>query len=354
MPRRLALAPLALMTLTAGEPAGAQHLRSYHDWMLGCDNLRACVAIGLEPPGRASGVYLRVVRSGAAGSEPDVRLTAYDERPGPLGLRLAFDGAGGLSLPDIPATARGERGAIEGRVPRALVRPFLEASRQARTLSVSVVAGADAGSPTLVSLAGAAASLLAMDEQQKRVGTAGALVAAGAQPAAQVPPVPPLPVIRAAPGPGSAPPGTMPPPVAAAVARMDCDEPPETRPIRAQLDGRTLLWGVLCTRGAYRDVYAFVTWRAGARTAEPAAFPFPGVGDRGEPGHMLTNPAFDAKTGILAFGDLGRSMGDCGSEGRFAWDGTRFQPLHFKAMPDCRGVAPADWLVTWRTGGNGR
>jgi hypothetical protein len=50
----------------------------------------------------------------------------------------------------------------------------------------------------------------------------------------------------------------------------------------------------------------------------------------------------------MTFGDIGRSLGDCGAAGRFLWDGTRFQPLDFKIMPDCRGVSSDDWLVTWR------
>ena len=141
---------------------------------------------------------------------------------------------------------------------------------------------------------------------------------------------------------------TTPKPVAAVVRKADCDEPPETRPIRAWLDERTLLWGVLCTRGAYRDTYAFFIHRAGARTAEPMKFQMPGLPRSEDGDNYLTNPSFDYKTMTLSFHDLGRSMGDCGTAGRFVWDGTTFQPVELSAMPDCRGVSSDDWPIVWR------
>jgi hypothetical protein len=165
MPHRILLAALAFPALTAGS-AEAQALKTFQDWILGCDNLRSCVAVGLEPSGNASGVHLRIARPGDADAEPDIRIVAYDERPGPLRLRLTFDAADLLSLPDVPATRRGDRGTLEGHLPRAVVRAFVEAARTAKTLSVSVVGGTDAKDTTVVSMAGAAASLLAMDELQ--------------------------------------------------------------------------------------------------------------------------------------------------------------------------------------------
>ena len=47
----------------------------------------------------------------------------------------------------------------------------------------------------------------------------------------------------------------MPKPIAAAVERADCDEPPETRPIRAWLNERTLVLGRAVHQGRIsRDV----------------------------------------------------------------------------------------------------
>jgi len=200
------------------------------------------------------------------------------------------------------------------------------------------------------SLTGAAAALAAMDEQQKRVGTATALISVGPEPATRVPPTPALPMVRVAKRTNPQPPAAMPKAVAAVVGKADCDEPPERRPIRAWLDGRTLLWGVLCTKGAYRDTYAFFIHRAGARTAEPMNFRMPGLPRTEDADNHLTSPSFDHRTMTLAFHDLGRSMGDCGRAGRFVWDGATFQPVELSAMPDCRGVSSDDWPVIWRAG----
>src|SRR5262245_585215 len=150
------------------------------------------------------------------------------------------------------------------------------------------------------SLTGAAAALAAMDEQQKRVGTATALISVGPEPATRVPPTPALPMVRVAKRTNPQPPAAMPKAVAAVVGKADCDEPPERRPIRAWLDGRTLLWGVLCTKGAYRDTYAFFIHRAGARTAEPMNFRMPGLPRTEDADNHLTSPRFDHRTMTLA------------------------------------------------------
>jgi hypothetical protein len=74
----------------------------------------------------------------------------------------------------------------------------------------------------------------------------------------------------------------------------------------------------------------------------------PGLPRSDDGDNRLTGPSFDRKTMSLAFHDLGRSMGDCGSAGRFVWDGVTFQAVELRGMPDCRGGSSEHWLVTWR------
>jgi hypothetical protein len=355
----------AVLTLVAASsfPARAQSFKVFDDWMLGCDNRRQCVAVGLEEPKEdVNGLYLRVLRSGEGNAEPAVKITAYapERAPalgtayapelGPARVRLAFDDPALPVPPELAASQAQGRESIEVALPRETVRSFVATLRLAKTLFVSIVHGTQPARPLVISLSGATAALTAMDEQQMRVGTTTALISLGTEPAMRVPPPPVLPVIRAAKRNKAKPPATMPKPVAAAVEKADCDEPPEIRPIRAWLDQRTLLWGVLCTRGAYRDTYAFFVHRLGARTADPMNFQLPGFSDlRSEDGdNQLTNPSFDQKTMMLTFHDRGRSMGDCGMAGQFVWDGTTFQPIELRGMPDCRGVWYEDWPVTWR------
>jgi Protein of unknown function (DUF1176) len=346
---RTGLVAAVLAAVTASPvSARAQSLNTFDDWMLGCDNRRECVAIGLEPQGNANGIYLRVLRSGEGHAEPTVKITAYEPGRWPWRLRLAFDDPA-LPVPaELAATRIEGRESIEARVPAETVRSFLDALRRAKTLSVSIVSGTHATQPLVISLSGASAALASMDEQQKRIGTTSALAAPGSEPATRVPPPPALPVVRAGKRTKANPPATMPKAIAAAVAQADCDEPPATRPIRAWLDERTLLWGVLCTKGAYRETYAFFVHRRGAHTADPLNFQMPGLPRSEDGDNNVTGPSFDRKSMTLSFHDLGRSMGDCGTAGRFVWDGSKFQPVELRGMTDCRGVAFEDWPVTWR------
>jgi hypothetical protein len=63
---------IAVSSLVAAFPfsARAQSFNTFDDWMLGCDNLRHCVAVGLEPDENVNGVYLRVLRGVARKSTP--------------------------------------------------------------------------------------------------------------------------------------------------------------------------------------------------------------------------------------------------------------------------------------------
>ena len=58
------LATGGLLVAASSFSAQTQSLNVFDDWVLGCDNLRQCVAIGMEPEGNANGVYLCVLRSG--------------------------------------------------------------------------------------------------------------------------------------------------------------------------------------------------------------------------------------------------------------------------------------------------
>ncbi|WP_018259458.1 DUF1176 domain-containing protein [Methylobacterium sp. WSM2598] len=337
---------LALCVLGASsQGVAAQSLDAFQDWLLGCDNRRACTAISLEPSSDVTGVHLSVARSGEGAAEPVLRVRAYDGRRGPWRIRLTLDGS---AWPDLDATARDGTGEIEAALPAERVRPLLAALRDVGRASVTVLKGAEAGPEVPLRSRGLAAALRAMDQAQGRSGTVTALVQPGPRPAASLPAPPPLPVIAQARA-GTAPlPERMPVPIARAVAAADCDEPPDTNPIRGWLDERTLLWGVLCTRGATRETFALFSHRKGDAAARPVALVTPGVAGGREAPNLLAGAAFDARTATLSFHDAGRSSGDCGSLGRFVWDGARFRAVHVSAMPDCRGVSSADWPVTWR------
>src|SRR5918997_729627 len=115
----------ALLAAAAPQPAD---LKIFTDWTVGCDNGRACHAVGLVPE-------------------------SWPENAGTMSVR------------------RGGQ------------------------LRVGNAAGATIAT---VSLGGATAAILYMDEQQRRLGTGTALARRGARPASVVPPPPPLPIVTAA------------------------------------------------------------------------------------------------------------------------------------------------------------
>jgi hypothetical protein len=57
-------APAAAVVAQAGE------LKSYKDWVIGCDNARACVALGMTADDDSLSAYLRIARDGAADAAP--------------------------------------------------------------------------------------------------------------------------------------------------------------------------------------------------------------------------------------------------------------------------------------------
>ena len=71
-----------LVVAASSFSAQTQSLNVFDDWVLGCDNLRQCVAIGMEPEGNANGVYLRVLRSGKGAAEPEIKITDLLARAG--------------------------------------------------------------------------------------------------------------------------------------------------------------------------------------------------------------------------------------------------------------------------------
>ena len=72
----------------------------------------------------------------------------------------------------------------------------------------------------------------------------------------------------------------------------------------------------------------------------------------GETGNELVNPQLaDDGLSISSF-YLGRGIGDCGTRGEWAWDGSKFHLTRYTAMDDCRGIPSNDWPVLYRAGAN--
>jgi hypothetical protein len=207
---------------------------------------------------------------------------------------------------------------------------------------------ADGKAAGRVSLKGANAALLYMDEQQRRVGTVTALVRTGPKPASAIPPPPALPKI-AAPAPATRKVTLTPRETAALRKRFDCliDDVggPDEKEVHALGADRFVL--LACGAGAYNITYIpiIVPAKGGAAAARLAAFDsIERWWEEGKP--ALVNAGFEPARAELSSFIKSRGVGDCGSGRTYVWDGTRFRLTSQIDMDQCQGSV--DYITTWR------
>jgi hypothetical protein len=326
---------LALLAAAAATPQPAE-LKTFGDWSVGCDNGRACHAVALiAEDWPEDGLTMSVRRGAEAGAQPVI------------GFELGED-AGATAL---EADGR--------RLPVRLVSADLMVRVDTRDTTAMLAAVRSAGKIELlgvgrslgtVSLKGASAALLYMDEKQQRVDTVTALVRPGPKPASAVPAPPALPVILSAHG-GDA-------RIAFGAARLKAlrkqagctlDEVggPDTFEL-TPLDAQRSLLLLACGSGAYNVSYVpyLLSRRGGRVDAAIATFDAQESwwGEEGNP--VLINAEWDAERRLLTSFGKGRGLGDCGTGRDYAWDGARFRLVHQYQMDECRGST--DYITTWR------
>jgi hypothetical protein len=322
------IALFALAAATASPQPG--ELKTFRDWIVGCDNGRACQAVALVPESEDGENYLLLLIE--RGPEPQAKA------------KLSW------GAPDGPP--RRSTIAIDGR-------PVAQAGGTVVEMSPSLAAALAAGGSAEVStapggklgnasLGGLAAALRYMDEKQKRVGTVTALVAKG--PATAVPPPPPLPVVTIPPLP-STPAAKFRP---ADIKKYNGDDgcgvnADDFKPETYRLDAVHTLVMVpsVCGNGAYNYfTTALIVPNKGAPVT-PAKFDAAsGMGEPGNTDPSLVNAAYDAKTRRLSSYVKGRGLGDCGVSQQFVWDGSQFRLVDQTEMGECRGSV--DYIRTWR------
>ena len=320
-------------------------LKTFKDWMVGCNNVRHCTAIGLSAA--PSEAYVVVTRDGGAEAPAEIALIAPREDPSErleapvVSLRIGGAPVAGLSKSDWPADIDGSD--AEGK--SALLRlrgedaaALLKAMRAGDALDVRTI-DAKGQSQVRISLSGATAAFLYMDEAQHRNGTVTALAASGPAPASSIPAPPALPrlepvIIRAVTHPPAAlPPGVTPPPA------QDCDGAPP--PTVLQLGPHLQLWGV-CEFANHHNFSARY-WLVGPDGAREAALSVPGHPDEGGSPSVLINLSLSRDGRLLESFTRGRGVSDCGTRTGWVWTGTAFRLAYFSEMTDCRGVSADHW-----------
>lgn len=343
------LALLAATPLRAeAAPAKTPVVKIFKDWIVGCDNLRHCTAIGTSPGTEFSG-YVVVRRGGEGTAPPQVSFLARSDTPvkAPAALSMLLDGTPvpGMSDPSLPAQPDGsDASVVRVRLDDRDAATLLGRIREGHALDIKVTGADQSSFGSTISLAGAAAAFLYMDAAQLRIGTVTALVNPGTAPAGTIPPVPPVPVLHAVvmhqvkDPPADLPKGVTP------ADPDDCSGPPP-KPSVIRLSPGLELWGICYVRAHYRDLETY--WMVGKDGVKPASFLIPGRAPREDGAGVLVNSELSQDGRVLEAFDQGRGLGDCGTYAKWVWTGTAFALAHLAEMSDCRGVGVDDWPVTY-------
>lgn len=294
-------------------------------WHLQCDNTGACCAVGYQlDDGSSEPVLLQVSREAGPNSQIDITLMPYSDTDfaKPIRLqvgRVVIDGLHG-NTPVIPATE------VQRLLPQLLER---------ETALVSTD-----GKEWHLSLMGAKAVLLKMDELQGRVNTPGAIVARGQRAESSVPQPIPAPIIKAVT------PLPLQPDDKTIVKNMLAKLPTAERKIFAEncndqeidlsginvfrLDKKTLLLSLSCNIGAYNHTSFLWTMR----DTEP--YQLQALEMSGE---------FDDKDGSITSSMKLRGRGDCWAFESWQYDGQSFVRSSASADAWCAGI-PYGWQLT--------
>lgn len=336
-------APAAPSIETARAAEVRPETRKFRDWLVVCDNGGGCVALA---PALQEGAGWLQVRM-AAGPEAAPEILA------------GFQGQGDGVAPDAPALLIDGRrfdadsaqapSDADGYLAVARDRPLAVVDALASGRRLILTAGPEHAP---VSLSGAAAALLWIDERQGRLSTATALVRRGARPASNAPAAPALPSVRPAPPVSQANlPAPVPPPAFEArpdvrQCRADTSFNPgiQRRVTVDRLSSDRELWGVPCFVGAYNAGYRYFVTGPGGADARPLTFP-----TSRQPAEEVVNGEYDPDARTLTAFNKGRGVGDCGVASVWVWTGDGFALKSENEMRECWGVPSDHWPSTWRS-----
>ncbi|MBN8941010.1 MAG: DUF1176 domain-containing protein [Rhizobiales bacterium] len=355
---------LALMGFTTNSASAATGIRTFDNWLVGCDNTLTCRAIGTMADETDAGSYVVLDRAAGPGATATLRFVRENTPVGDAqGLVLRVDTGAALTLAGSAFRAI-EQESDDKPEASELVEPTavthaLEAMGQGRALRFGKQAPA-ADAPA-VSLAGLAAALRFIDEAQGRQDTVTALLVRGSKSASAVPAAPAMPVLAVVvPNPTRAAPAAVPRALIQRHIREtrddDCDlgnRAPSGRVIR--LSNSTLLYEIGCWRAASQSGSMFYLG-SDTQPANASRVDFETLdaetGRLGRPIQALTSASGLEEMSAATLSSLhkDRGAGDCGTAASWVWTGRAFRLSSYATMPVCKGVPPEDWITLWRTG----
>lgn len=320
------------LLMAAAATAQTWQLKTFKDWIVGCDNGRLCQASAMAGDLKP-GLVVTVKREPLGSSHPQLWLWPVDQDPADIsvdGKRLHVhlsknrDGAFMVAPEDVMG--------------------LLDSLRLAKEAHATDKNGKNVGP---INVDGMTAALLYIDDGQHRLGTRGAFVRRDEKPDSSVPAPPGLPVRPSVRG-SAKPPSTLSSTFIAKVRKenddADCWQGPGPVSYHRLDANHTFAWiTLLCESGAYNFISANYVITDGGSGPQPVKFDDDAPGDDGQ---IHYNLYWNEKTGRLDAGMKGRGHADCGGRQHYVWDGARFRLVGDEEMSECREVY--DFISVWR------
>lgn len=311
--------------------------KAFRDWHAVCDNVNNCAAFG---PAKDNNGFVLVELAAGPKARASVQLASWTLGDGSGPFTATIDGQN-FTGQNSPTESENSVLTIE-RASDQLLRSL----SQGRDMRIH------SGKENIpVSLSGAAAAFLWIDERQGRLGTQTALIRKGDRPASTVPAAPAAPRLTRAPAIAQTklpPTSPLPKPLAAMTAIKDCQAeymPSSGEDVSVKrLGPDQLLWEIPCGAGAYNFSYAYFITGDDSTGARQIMFPTAsGTED------TLVNSSYDPDSRIMSAFGKGRGIGDCGRMGEWVWTGESFALKDEIAMFECLGMSWDIWPSTWKT-----
>lgn len=342
MSRRMLISALLLAAGSAqAVPEHVPLYREIKDWVVACDNQRACQALSAPESFGYSPFSLQLER--AAGAQAPLRLSLHYAEPGGY-APLRLDGRALSTADRLHLTEnQGETTlGAEGTDAQAVLAEL----RNGAQLRMEGEREYEA----VVSLSGLSAALLLMDAVQGRVDSRSALYRPGSRPDSEVPAAPKVPRLRAYPGVtplSEVEQRDIAQQVMAATRSQWVEEDMSSEPEAEAfaLNEREALVIIRTWCAAYNCDFAVYRVDRQPPYAERdlQLDPLP-LGHEGLSGWVSYNP----DTGELGYLYKGRGIADCGESGSWRFDGERFQLASFSFLGRCAARNPGEWPELWR------
>ncbi len=343
----------------------------YKHWLASCDNLRSCTAFGADMLGdnewRDTRIIVRVTREGTASSMPELMILISDDDvdapPAGTTAQILVDGPTEFKH-NVRFSSDSEYDDVYviARFSSSDARRIITAIAQGNSLTVN----APGKSPIILLLDGSLAVFRWMDKKQMRAGGVTALVDYGPALPQAIPPIPRVPIVKyyqlppqnillktvpaivletkeaKACAEKAGPDYDLPEAELSAYIEAAMNELKQHSSVVARLTPDLLLVSMPCGSGAYnyKDRFFLVSESEVRGLGLDSESP--------EEADTLLNISFDPITAELNTFSKGSGVGDCGVFETFVWDGTTFQLTQVKEMPECIGIHPGLWHVTYR------